>query len=706
MGRGLVPPEGMHFGPAPSRGGYIFEQYGIPGAEEGWQSGGSPLHIARLLMTGPQRMERPYLQHWAIHACVRRRADALASLPLTIWADRSDDSTRVTSGSLFDLLNRPNPLMGKRRLQKVIEIYLLHDGECFLAKLDKDYKPITTPSTPPAVLFPIRGAWMDGVRNPNKGGLLDQWRYSGTDAQAFESWQVVRLSEFNPYNPTRGLGTVQAAIRLADQDYLIDNFTDSLVRNGGMPSQTFSSASPITKEQAKDAEDRLEQKRKEGGPIFFGNGLTPLNAGFSPVDMQFMEGRTWNLQAIMALFGVTKPLLAITDDVNRANAKEALAVFLEYVMLPHALEIEDELRDQLMMPVPEWAAMDLGFDAAQAAAMSEDRSLKLERVKLWVDMGLTVQKAAEIEEVDVLIQDSDLKPIPQPIQIPQTGPPRDFSAERLALDEKRRALAWQSYAQGIAPMEQQLATTVQQVQGAYLADVMAWLRAAAAGKIQPSQFAADGRDSVAAFLAALLPTEFAHVDTLRQRLSIAYAQIIEQQAAAVARAAGNSIPLFGVRDATASAFAQTRAVRVAEGTMSTLAKSIQQHMAEVLASEGYTTTNIAEGIRETLAKLEEAGELIVNQTIPARAQTIAITETGITANFARVGELAASGVERIEWVSSRDGNVRDSHQSVDGNVIEIGQTFSNGMRWPQDPAGPAGEVVNCRCTAVAAASEV
>ena len=49
------------------------------------------------------------------------------------------------------------------------------------------------------------------------------------------------------------------------------------------------------------------------------------------------------------------------------------------------------------------------------------------------------------------------------------------------------------------------------------------------------------------------------------------------------------------------------------------------------------------------------------------------------------------------WDAALDGRTRDSHRQVDGEIRELDEKFSNGMRYPSDPAGGAAEVVNCRC---------
>lgn len=50
-----------------------------------------------------------------------------------------------------------------------------------------------------------------------------------------------------------------------------------------------------------------------------------------------------------------------------------------------------------------------------------------------------------------------------------------------------------------------------------------------------------------------------------------------------------------------------------------------------------------------------------------------------------------------QWDATLDGRTRKSHRKVDGEIREMDEKFSNGLRYPGDPAGGAAEVVNCRC---------
>lgn len=56
---------------------------------------------------------------------------------------------------------------------------------------------------------------------------------------------------------------------------------------------------------------------------------------------------------------------------------------------------------------------------------------------------------------------------------------------------------------------------------------------------------------------------------------------------------------------------------------------------------------------------------------------------------------------RKQWLATLDQRTRHSHRRLDGEVVGVGESFSNGLSYPGDPGpGTGSEVYNCRCTLV------
>jgi SPP1 gp7 family putative phage head morphogenesis protein len=76
---------------------------------------------------------------------------------------------------------------------------------------------------------------------------------------------------------------------------------------------------------------------------------------------------------------------------------------------------------------------------------------------------------------------------------------------------------------------------------------------------------------------------------------------------------------------------------------------------------------------------------------------IARTELGGVISDARVEAFKDAGINKHQWLTAGDENVRTSHMECDGEVRTIGERFPNGLLNPNEEGGPAGEVINCRC---------
>ena len=83
----------------------------------------------------------------------------------------------------------------------------------------------------------------------------------------------------------------------------------------------------------------------------------------------------------------------------------------------------------------------------------------------------------------------------------------------------------------------------------------------------------------------------------------------------------------------------------------------------------------------------------------ARTMTTGAQNAGRVDSYQRAKDM---GIELKQmWIATLDGRTRDSHRHLDGEMVEVGETFSNGCRFPGDPQGRPEEVYNCRCTLIA-----
>ena len=87
------------------------------------------------------------------------------------------------------------------------------------------------------------------------------------------------------------------------------------------------------------------------------------------------------------------------------------------------------------------------------------------------------------------------------------------------------------------------------------------------------------------------------------------------------------------------------------------------------------------------------------------SKRIARTEIHNAHNRGTMDKYQEFGVEYTMWITAHDDRVRGlketdtaDHVELDGQIIRLGDTYSNGLKYPGDTDGPIEEWINCRCS--------
>lgn len=165
---------------------------------------------------------------------------------------------------------------------------------------------------------------------------------------------------------------------------------------------------------------------------------------------------------------------------------------------------------------------------------------------------------------------------------------------------------------------------------------------------------------------------------------------------------GQGIPLIMPIDQEAMVMAVQLDSKISKGLYSHLGedvtrlkKRITTHVTRGISS-GMTYAQVAQQISASMmgAYTNPGGSLAYAMRI-ARTEGHRIQVQSTMNACQNAKDMGADVVK--QWDSTLDGRTRPSHQKVDGEIRELDEPFSNGLMFPGDPAGGAGEVVNCRC---------
>lgn len=109
--------------------------------------------------------------------------------------------------------------------------------------------------------------------------------------------------------------------------------------------------------------------------------------------------------------------------------------------------------------------------------------------------------------------------------------------------------------------------------------------------------------------------------------------------------------------------------------------------------EGLGIDEVARNLRHDFKDLREN-----------RLKNIARTEIQGAQNEGSHQTMLDYGVRYQQWLTVGDDRVRGNHPNdiydhvyLHGQVVEVGETFSNGLEYPGDRSGDIGDWINCRC---------
>ena len=103
--------------------------------------------------------------------------------------------------------------------------------------------------------------------------------------------------------------------------------------------------------------------------------------------------------------------------------------------------------------------------------------------------------------------------------------------------------------------------------------------------------------------------------------------------------------------------------------------------------QGDTMEDIAKRMRR-VCEMSESSAMRAARTCVTSAEN-----SGRVKSYQRAQDM---GIKvRKQWLATLDERTRSSHRALDGESVDVDDTFSNGLRYPGDPSGSGSEVYNC-----------
>lgn len=528
---------------------------------------------------------------------------------------------------------------------------------------------------------------------------------------------VVWLKRPHPLDPYRSFTPIEACGLAIDTDLLARLYNKRFMQNDGRPGGLIGVKGGVEDEDADELQAFFRggvQHAGEWRVLDNIEGLDVVDMAKSPRDAQYIEQRKLTKEEILQAFGVPESLTGNASGRTYDNSGVERRIFWQETMLPHlelvggGLDLIDDLPNTFMV-----------FDTSVIDVLQETENRRKEDLRAEVDKG-----EATINEYRLA---TGRKPFDAPeADIPHLG----ISQTPLwSLEPTQPASA---IASAPAPAAN-VPSGGQQPVG---------LVAVASLGVAPGVKTLDLKDRRVAAKQHFHRWEGIIDDTMRKFF-------LRQQKVVVARLAGKqgrrgtrhwkeldgtvgtkmidiaSIFESAKWDAELRADIEPILVRlfkeVGDATVANLTvdgvfnlhnpvvtEAISRRVNKISSINATTEGAIREEIKagelagESITDIAKRVSGVFSDASTSRARMIARTETIGASNEGSYIAATDSGVVATKaWLATEDDRTRPTHieAEADGDIA-MDETFSNGLLYPGDPDGDAGEVINCRCTSV------
>jgi len=698
----------------------------------------------------PEPSTRDYLQSFRasslVHSCTKKIGEKMSTIEYELYQLRGLKAREIEQHELLDLLQNPNPVMSGSQLIEITSIYLSLLGQCYWYKARGANKQVIE-------LWLMRPD-LTTIVPANDGGIsYYKFRLNGKEIK-FPAEDVIHFKEPDPLSDYYGYGAVQSVMEVIRSDVYAKKWNTRFFYNSARPDALLTSEKAMNKE---DKEEILEKWNEKYGGVdnagkvsILTNGLKYEAVSVSQKDMDFANMRIANRDDVLMTLGVNKAIMAITDDVNRANAEAGVYAFLSETIRPKMEKHVDVLNQFLVTEYGDDLFL-LNIDPTpDDKASLDDHYIKAHNKWMTTNEIRMEQGYDPIEGGDFIYQPLSLMPMGientndtgeddddtnKAMKITKSGfaiikiggniTAKEFYTRR---KEEQLKKIYRKAVRGrkmlrlkedlISKITIEVAKSIQnqisknavkkeeedkrkKAWDIFDKSIIGWEKKFKA--MVNSLFREQQERALEALKKSKLgkTVKSSELDLLNFKKEVkifikkstpTFTKIVEEAGnEALAQVGEKSIKKdFEISDPITAEWIELKAMKFAEEVNETTIKKIKNTLADGVLN--------GESIGELAKRIEE----VYGLRILSSSKTISRTEVLSANNAGTVFGYKQSGVvKKKEWLATQDKKTRDGHSHADGQVVNIDKKFEVGdeeLDYPGDPNGSPENIINCRCT--------
>lgn len=673
-------------------------------------------------------LEEAYAAHVWVYACVYAIANNLASLEYLPYVQDEDGGWALNQKhEFYKLLTKPNAYMTARDLRYLTFMSLELTGNAYWV-LEKAGRADVSE------LWPLPASYVMPVTTKDK--FIDHYvlRINGQEKK-FDYREIIHFRSPNPKSMIYGQGSVTAAKRTITSDLYAEAWNTAFFKFATRPDafiETDQSLGDETRTRlARSFRKMSEGVRNRGKTVLLEGGLKYHEVNRSPKDLDFVLLRKHAREEILAAFGVPPAVVGVFEYANYANSREQIKIFWTQTLIPKMRSFQEMLTMRAAQETFNQRTV-IEADTSKVEALRADEMQRSMIATNYVNIGVPLNQV--IEALDLPFEsveggDESRRPVQIPPE-PNGGPNEDTTKHahkaavpvpallseeakavlKAAEDVRKRDLAkridaakdldqtieWKRFDRDVQTRIDQMEQAMRAFFKGQARRVMAKFRANAE-RIARERGAEDVRTKQAGDTVDIIFDMDAEMRAMRKAAGKHIRGTYYEFAVRMTERLKPGFA-FDLQNPIAAAWIDAKTIKLVqvanEHTKEAISDAVREAIEDAL-SEGFSESETIDQIAD---RIEEVHEFAVKH----RADRIARTEIISASNAGSTEAMRNAGVERKEWLNSRSGDYRETHDEMRGQVVGIHETFispeGNKLMFPGDPSAPPGEIINCRCT--------
>jgi HK97 family phage portal protein len=649
-----------------------------------------------------------------VFACVSKIAEKVSGIDWSLYQIKNSlgDTQEITSHPALDLLYKVNPFQTKAEFLQITIINKKLTGDAFWYKVRNNRGDVIE-------LWNLRPDLMEIVKDPEEFIKAYQLKKSDGSKETFDPADIVHIKAPSPLNDYFGTSPIQSAQTRIDTEDYASRFQRDFFINNARPDAVLKTDALVTPEQREEIRADWQKKHRGVGKTskvaLLEGGLDYQQISVSQREMDYIESMRFTRDDILVAFSVPKAIVAITDDVNRANAETAMRIFLSETIKPEMDSLNEKVNEMLIIP-------DFGENLFlnYQDPTPENRDIIIKEYESGIKNNyLLINEVRARENLPPVeggwdfympmnsqpvggLSKSDRKSIERKYKAHASAKQKAFADKvfKGRSELKEKFVAIETLAKQIKrDVKKGAGKKAEKYQSVLIGDELREKYATLINKaidrrsdIFKANFIGEMQKQHARLMAVLgTDVEKSIGKETKTNIQTFYKDEAEQSAEFVfpyvqeyAEKAGNEAlsivdpdEVFEMTpglDKNLKKYAKDFGIQINKTTRDKIIKAI-----EVGLSEGEGITEIGDRIEGVYDELETW-----------RADMIARTMSTSANNEGTLSAYKQSEVVTgKEWIATMDSRTREEHLALDGEIVGVNEQFSNGLLSPEEP--------NCRC---------